>query len=98
MEAVGGQLDFPRDLSGFLEQRAAIPLRVNRMGHYILSVADFNEDASRRVRGTAASVSFFVIIKKAPDLSNGGLHLPYAEDGLRHLDPRLRSQPARRPP
>ena len=97
VEAVGGQLDSPRDSSGFLEQRAAIPLRMNRMGHYILSVADFGEDASRRVRGTAASVSFFVIIKKAPDLSNGGLHLPYTEYGLRHLNPRLRSQPVRRP-
>ena len=33
------------------------------------------------------SASFFEVIRNAPNLSNGGLHLPYTEDGSGPLQP-----------
>ena len=89
MGALGWQLDFSRDASVLLIQGATTPPRVDRMGRYILSAADFGKDASRRVRGPAALASFLEIIKKAPDLANGGSHLPDTEAGLYHFEPPL---------
>ncbi len=74
----------------------AISTRVNRMGHSPVSAVEFGKDASRRARGSVSSASFFGIIKKAPDLSNGGPHLPHTEDGLRRFEPPISFQPARR--
>ena len=68
------------------------------MGRYILSAADFGKDASREVRGPVASASFFEIVQKAPDLPNGGRHLPYTEAGLRQFGPRARLRPVWRLP
>ena len=42
LEALGGQLGFSRDVSVLRKHGVAIPLLANRMGHYILSVADFS--------------------------------------------------------
>ena len=78
MVALGGQLDFPRDVLILRGHGNAIPLRVNRMGHYILSVVDFREDASGKVRGPVVSAPYFAwaFVNKRPILPNGGLHLP----------------------
>ena len=59
MGAPGGQLDFSRDPLTLNEQGVNIPKRVNQMGHYILSVADFGKDPSRRVGGPAVSAPHF---------------------------------------
>ena len=65
------------------------------MGSYILSAVDLRQETSRRVAGALASAFFFEILKRAPDLSNGGLRLPYAEDGLYQFEPPLTSPACR---
>ena len=76
MEALGGQLDF---LRGSLN----LPLRVNRVGHYILGAVDFRKDQSRNApKYPEASASFTCVAYKYPNLSSGGPHLPYTPDGL----------------
>ena len=55
MEALGGQLDSPRDSSVLLKRGLPIPLRVDRAGRYILGVVDFGKDASTRAGNPAAS-------------------------------------------
>ena len=64
-------------------------MRVTRIGHYILSVVDFKKDASRKVRGPIVSAAYFgwAAANKRPNLSIGGLNLPYTEDGLDQFDP-----------
>ena len=57
-EELGWQLDFSRDPLVFLKHGAKIPIRVNRMGRYFLSVVDFGKDATWRVCCPAASASF----------------------------------------
>ena len=57
MEALAGQLNFSRDTLVLREQGATIPLRVNRMGHFSLSVVDFGKDSSKKVRGPVVSAS-----------------------------------------
>ena len=79
-EAPGGQLDVSRGSLVFRKQGVAIPLRVDMMEHSFLSVVDFDKDPSRRLPSPVASASFFEIVQKAPDLSNGGLPFPYAEN------------------
>ena len=89
MESLGGQSEFSRDSLVLVKQGVAIALRVNRVGRYILCVVDFGEDASRQVRGPAVSASHFgrAFFRKIPNMPNGGLHLPYTEDGLYQFDP-----------
>ena len=78
---------FFRDSLILRKRGATNSLRVRRMGRYFLSDVDFCKDASRRVRGPVASASSPEIIKKAPDLSNGGFHLLFTGDGLYHFGP-----------
>ena len=59
LEAPGGPADFPRDLLIFLERGLALPLRVNRAGHCLLSVVDSRKDESMKVRGPVVSASYF---------------------------------------
>ena len=66
-----------------------IPLRANRVGHDILSTVDFRRDPSRSLPCPEASASFFHIVQRAADLSDGGLHLPYTQDGPYHFEPPL---------
>ena len=72
MEALAGQLDFPRDAPALRKQGATIPLRVNRMGRYFLTVVDFSKDESREVRGPVVLASDF-------EWAVGGLRLPMGE-------------------
>ena len=44
MEALGGQLDFLRGSLNLRRQGEQIPLRVNRVGHHILSAVDLRKD------------------------------------------------------
>ena len=89
MEALGGRLASSRDALVLRKQGATMPLRVNRMRRYILTVADFGQDASRKVRGPAASArnSEWALISKRLVFPNGGLHLPHSEAGLHRFDP-----------
>ena len=48
---LGGLLDFPRDTLMLGSRWAEIPLEVHDMGHYILSVADFDGRRGGRGRG-----------------------------------------------
>ena len=81
-------MGFSRDSWVPLKQGVATPLSVNRMGRYILSAVEFGMYASRAVRGPADSASIFEIVKKFPDLSHGGLHQSYTEDGPYQFEPR----------
>ena len=87
MEKLGGQLDFLHGSRALHPQGVKIPLGVNRMGHYILSVVDFRKDPPRSLPCLEASASCFTIAQEAPDLSDGGLHLPYTPDGPYHFEP-----------
>ena len=53
----------------------------NRMGHYFLSVVDFEKDASGNARAPAASESYFRrgFTNSRPNVSSGGMCPPYAE-------------------
>ena len=88
-EALGGRLDFARGVLAIWIRGVEIPLEVNEMGHYLLSVFALGNGPSCVDRGPklAASYSEWAILDKRPDLSNGGLHLPFSEDGLRRLEP-----------
>ena len=59
------------------------------MGRSCPSVVDFGEGASRKVRRPMSSASLFgwAFVNWRPNLSNGGFHLPYTEDGLYQFDP-----------
>ena len=71
----------PEDFSR--RRGAQIPLRVNRVGHYILSVVDFRRDPSRIApECPEASASFLHFVHERPDVSDGGLHLLNTPDGL----------------
>ena len=87
MEALGGQLGFLRVSSVLRRQGANFALRVNRAGHYILSAVDFRKDPSRSLPCPEAPTSFFHIVQKAPDPYYGGLHFPYAQEGLYRFEP-----------
>ena len=64
-------------------QGAQIPLMVNRVGNGILSVVDFRKDPSRSApKCPEASASLLQLVRKYPDLSDGGLHVPYSPDVL----------------
>ena len=76
LEALGAQLDFDKDTLSLLRHGVCAPLRVNAMGHFIVSVAEFG-------RGPNLAASYFEwsFLEKRPDLSDGGLHLPLMESG-----------------
>ena len=82
--ALGGQLNFERDILTIRNQGAAIPLTVNETGHYVLSAAAFATGPSCVDRGPnwAASYLESTFLEKRPDLSNGRLRLPFMNDGL----------------
>ena len=52
LEALGAQLDFEEDALSLLRHGLRAPLRVNAMGHYIVSVVEFG-------RGPAVAASHF---------------------------------------
>ena len=89
LEKLGAQLDFPRDLLTLNNQGVRIPLRLNRIGPYILSAVNFEKDPSRKARGPAVSASYYewVLTNRRPNLSTGGLQLPYKGDGLSQFEP-----------
>ena len=70
---------------------AGIPERVNRALQYIPSVANFRENPSRSSPCPDGSAPFFHIVQRAPDLSDGGFHLPCTQEGLYHFGPPLSS-------
>ena len=83
MEALGGEPDFLRGSLNLRRQGAQIPLRVNRVGRNILSAVDLRADPSRGAsKCPEASASFSHLVQKIPNMSDGGLHLPYTPDGL----------------
>ena len=72
--APGGHLDLERDISTIPKRSVRVPLRVNEMGHYVLSVVEFGKGPPRSDRGPnlAASYSEWSFVEKQPDLSDGG--------------------------
>ena len=84
LEALGGQLDFERDILTIREHGVDVPLSANEMGHYILSAV-----ALGKWPDLAASYFEWSLVEKRPDLSDGGLHLPITEGGpLRFVTPK----------
>ena len=88
-EAAGGLLDYLCGSLVFRRQGVKIHLRVNRAGHYVLSVAHFCKDPPRSLPCPGASASFFHIALKTPDLSDGDLPWLCPQDGLYHSEPPL---------
>ena len=83
LEALGGQLDFAREVLAIRNRGLDIPPKVNDMGHDILSVVAFGDRPPCVDRGPKLAASYFewALLGNLPDLSNGGLHLPSSEDG-----------------
>ena len=88
-EALGGQLDFGRDILTVRKRGAEGPPGVNEMGHYVLSAVEFGQGPPRFDRGPNLAASHFVwsFLQRRPDLSDGGLHLPLTEGGLLRFVP-----------
>ena len=82
LEALGAQLDFEKDTLSRLRHGVRVPLRVNAMGHYVVSVVEFG-----RGPNLAASRFEWAVAEKRPDLSDGGLHVPLVGSGLNRFDP-----------
>ena len=81
-----------RDISAIRDQRVDIPLAVNEMGHYALSVVASRKGPSRVGREPNLTPSYFewTFSWKRPDLSTGGLHFPITSGGLlRSVPPTL---------
>ena len=101
-KALGGQLDFSRDISTLREQGAGTPPRVNRMGHYILRVVDIGKGPSRKLRGPIVSASSecrhleLALTSERPNVSSGRLRFSRAEDGLYRSEFRVLLQLVRR--
>ena len=87
LEAMGGHLDSSRDILTLRKQWADSPPGVNQIGHCILSVVACGWGRSRSGTGPDFSASCFewTFVNKRPNLPNGGLHVPFFEDGLRRL-------------
>ena len=84
MEALGAQLDFAK-ATLWLERRGiCVPLGLNAMGHYVMSVVEFGKGRPKRTRDPQFSASYFEwsLMDKRPVFSDGGLHFPLKESGL----------------
>ena len=77
-EAMGGQLDFACYVSTFRNQGVGSLVKVNEMGHSVLSVVACGDGSPRFVRGPSFAASHFglALVGTRPDISSGCLHLP----------------------
>ena len=57
--ALGGQCDFERDILTIRIHGARVPLRVNEMGDYVLSVVEFGQGPPRLDPGPILAASYF---------------------------------------
>ena len=82
LESLGAQLDFEKDTLSLLRRGVCVPLGVNAMGHYIVSVVEFG-------RGSEVAASYFEwsFVEQRPDSLGGGLHLPLKGSGLIRFAP-----------
>ena len=76
--ALGAQLDFEKDTLSCWR----VPLRVNAMGRYVVSVVELG-----RRPHVAASYFEWSFVEELPDLTDGGLHLPLVGSGLFRFSP-----------
>ena len=89
LEALAGQLDFARNTLTLGTKGIEIPLKVNEMGHYILSVIDFPSGVHRADSVAQFSASFLEWgpPRPRPNLEHGGICLPFTDDGLCSFSP-----------
>ena len=87
--ALGGRLDFSYDASTRWKRGLDIPLKVNQMGHDVLSVVALGDGPSRLGQGPKVAVSYCVwaCVGERPDLPNAGLQLPFTKDGMYRVEP-----------
>ena len=87
--ALGGQLDFFRNVLTLGRLGVGVPLKANGMGHYVLSPAPSYKGRGLLGNGPTQSVPRFALdfSTKRPNLPNGGLRCLFAEDGLNQFDP-----------
>ena len=66
-----------------------IPLHAGEMGRFGLGAISFGVGSPKLARGPEAPASYleWALKDKRPDLSNVGIHLPAAEDGLYRFEP-----------
>ena len=57
LEALGAQLDFAKDTLLLERRGVCVPLGLNAMGHYIMSVVEFGRGGTNRTRGPQFSAS-----------------------------------------
>ena len=83
-EALGSQSGLSCDVLTLRRQRAGILLKVNRMGHSVLSVGAMGDGPPRLGRGPKLAASFieWAFVGRRPDPPNGGLQLLLTETGF----------------
>ena len=83
LEVLEGQLDYTRGISTLHKQRAGITPKENNMGRLILSAVGFGADPPRYSECPEVSASFvgWPFTNKRPNLPDGGMRVPRAEDG-----------------
>ena len=76
-------MDFERDISTIPNRGVDAPVEVNTVGHYVLSTIALSRGPPCAHRGPNLAAIYFVwaLSQERLDLSNGGLHLPFTEDG-----------------
>ena len=81
--ALGGQPDISSDMLSLRKRGADIPLKIDQMRHYVLSVVAFGDGCSKFGRGPMFGAPYFewAFVNKGPNLSYGGSHLPFTAEG-----------------
>ena len=89
--ALAGQLDFARETLTLGSRGIEIPLKVNDLGHYILSVDDFPAAPPSLGAESLFSASFLEWgpPRQRPNLEHGGICLPFTEEVLCSFAPPL---------
>ena len=100
LEALRGRSDFSRGTPTLGSRGVGIPPKVNDMGHYILSVVDFDGRRSSRNRapGFSASMAEWACTSRHPSIDNGGTRLPSTVDGICSPIPLVPCRPVGRRP
>ena len=91
--ALGGQLDFRRDILTLGFHGVDTSLQVSDMGHYISGAMAFGGRRGESLRDLKlpATIAKWTFCRTYPDLSSGGLTFSLTEDGMCSYTPQLTS-------
>ena len=87
--ALSGQPNFPREMLTLRKHGVDIPQKVNQAGHFVLRLVACRDRSSRFGGVPRFAPPYFegACVNRHQNLSNGGSHLPVAEDALYRFEP-----------